>query len=400
MTNAGIDVRQVHTIGDDLTTMKRVLRSALAESDLVITTGGLGPTHDDITKKAVTELFDCELILDENVLQFIKKIFKKRNIPFSKSNYHQAEVPDCSEVLFNTQGTAPGMWFDREEALLAVLPGVPYEMKHLMEEKVLPRLKKINGDTEFRYSHYITTAGVGESTLSDEIVGDLSPVLDEEVSVAYLPSPQGTRIRISAYGHSEEEINELIESVSSFIHQRASDYIIGEGRDITLAKIIGEVLRSRELWLGVAESCTGGYISNSITDVPGSSGYYKGGVAAYSNEAKISQLGVSSRDIEEKGAVCKEVALQMARGVAERYGADIGISTTGIAGPGGGTEEKPVGTVWIGFWSNEQHFAMKARFTNDRLINKERSSAVALETIRRCILGIDKMPYGLKKKPA
>lgn len=400
LTEAGIDVTYIHTISDNLEILKSVLNSALSHADLVITTGGLGPTHDDITKKAVTEIFDCELTLDDEVLDFIKKTFKKRNIPFSKSNYHQAEVPDCCEVLFNTQGTAPGMWFDRNQAKLAVLPGVPFEMKHLIEEKVLPRLRKINGGTVHRLSRYFVTAGVGESTLSDEIIGNLDPVMSENVTIAYLPSPQGTDIRISVSGTSKQDIEKKISPVVNFIKKKAGYAIIGEGKDMTLPKAMGLVLRDRDRWLATAESCTGGFISNAITDIPGSSRYFKGGINAYSNEIKMNQLDVLSDTIAKNGAVSKPVALQMAKGAARNLGADIGISTTGIAGPGGGSEEKPVGIVWIGFWSRNQHFALKAQFTNDRLINKERSSAVALETVRRCVLDIPEMPYGLKKNPA
>ncbi|MGM0547169.1 MAG: competence/damage-inducible protein A [Bacteroidota bacterium] len=400
LTEAGIEVTHIYTIGDDLQTMKQVLSETLGAADLVIATGGLGPTHDDITKRAVTELFECDLVVDDSVLEFIKKVFKKRNIPFSKSNYHQAEVPDCCEVLFNTQGTAPGMWFDRGETKLAVLPGVPHEMKHLMNEKVLPKVRKINGDTEFRRSHYLTTAGIGESTLSDDVIGQLDQVLPEGVSVAYLPSPQGTRIRISAYGSSDQEINERIAPVLNHIKQKASKYIIGEGKDWNLSRAVGELLAKKELTISVAESCTGGYLANDITDIPGSSRYMLGGLIAYANVVKVHQLGVSSDDLTHYGAVSKPVALQMAKGVANRLGSDIGVSTTGIAGPDGGTEEKPVGTIWIGFWSREEHFAIKARFTNDRLINKERSAAVALEMVRRSILGIEEMPYGFKKQPA
>ncbi|WP_440998759.1 competence/damage-inducible protein A [Fodinibius sp. SL11] len=400
LTEVGIDVTHIYTIGDDLATMKDILSEALSATDLIITTGGLGPTHDDITKRAVTELFDCELVLEDSVLDFIKKVFKKRNIPFSKSNYHQAEVPDCCEVLFNTHGTAPGMWFDRGSVKLAVLPGVPHEMKHLVNEKVIPKVRAINGDTEFRRSHYITTAGIGESTLSDEVVGSLVDVLPEHVSVAYLPSPQGTRIRISAYGSSDDEIDERIAPVRDHIKQKAEKYIIGEGKDLNLAKAVGDLLVEHEMLISVAESCTGGYLANAITDVPGSSRYLMGGLVAYANQVKENQLGVSTDDLNSHGAVSKPVALQMAKGVAKQLGADIGVSTTGIAGPSGGTEEKPVGTVWIGFWNQDEHFAIKAHFTNDRQINKERSGAVALEMVRRSIMGIKEMPYGFKKYPA
>lgn len=400
LTEAGVAVTHVHTIGDDLKKVKDTLHEALSSADLVITTGGLGPTHDDITKKAVTDLFDCELVVNEEILNFIKKVFEKRNIPFSKSNYQQAEVPDCCEILFNTQGTAPGMWFDRGTVKLAVLPGVPHEMNYLMTEKILPKIRAINGGSEFRRSHYLVTAGIGESTLSDEVIGDLDDVLPGDTEVAYLPSPQGTKIRVSAFGNSEQQVQDRIEIVADFIRKKAGDLIIGEGRDLSLAKAIGKILNEKGLHISVAESCTGGYVANVITDIPGSSRYMKGGIIAYANEVKVNQLGVDDNDLEEQGAVSKPVALQMAKGVAQQLGTDIGISTTGIAGPGGGTEEKPVGTVWIGFWSQNQHFAVKARFTDDRLINKERTAAVALEIVRRTVTDIKEMPYGLKKHSA
>lgn len=400
LTEAGIEVTGIHTIGDDRAVLQSVLRNALAEADLVITTGGLGPTHDDITKQAVAELFDCELVMDESVLEFVKKIFKERNIPFSESNYHQAEVPDCCEVLFNTQGTAPGMWFDRGSAKLVVLPGVPYEMKHLTVDKVLPRVRTVKKDSQLRSSRYLITAGIGESTLSDKVIGDLSEVVSEQVSVAYLPSPQGTRIRISAVGDSRQQLEARMQPVVDHIREKAGYLIIGEGKDLALAQALGNLLREKQMQISVAESCTGGYMANAITDIPGSSDYMQGGVIAYSNDVKMHQLDVSAKDLQQYGAVSKPVALQMAEGVARRLGTDIGISTTGIAGPGGGTEQKPVGRVWIGFWSKDQHFALQAQFTNDRLINKERTAAVALETVRRSILNIDEMPYGLKKHPA
>lgn len=400
LTEAGVGVMHIHTIGDDQQKVKETLNMALSSADLVITTGGLGPTHDDITKKVVTDLFDCKLVVNEEILSFIKKVFKKRNIPFSDSNYQQAKVPDCCEVLFNSQGTAPGMWFDRGSVKLAVLPGVPHEMKHLMNEKVLPKVRAINGGTEFRRSHYLTTAGIGESTLSDEIIGNLDDVLSKDVDVAYLPSTQGTKIRISAYGTSELQMQSRIEAVAEYIRKKAGNLIIGEGKDLTLAKAVGNILSKKGLWISVAESCTGGYVANAITDVAGSSHYMKGGIIAYANEVKTSLLNVDVKDLESHGAVSKPVALQMARGVAQLLGTDIGISTTGIAGPGGGTKDKPVGTVWIGFWSKDQHFAVKALLTNNRLINKERTAAVALEIVRRTVTDIKEMPYGLKKLPA
>ncbi len=214
--------------------------------------------------------------------------------------------------------------------------------------------------------------------------------------MAYLPSPQGARIRISGYGSSEEEVVETMQPVLDYILKQGGGVIVGEGKEYSLSEAVGELLRESNLTFAVAESCTGGYISNTLTDIPGSSDYFPGGVVTYSNSAKVQMLNVIAQDLNRHGAVSKPVALQMAKGVAERFEADIGISATGIAGPGGGTEDKPVGTVWIGYWSQEEHFALQALFTNDRLINKERTAAVALDTVRRRLLGIEKMPYDLK----
>ncbi|MDZ7715431.1 MAG: competence/damage-inducible protein A [Balneolaceae bacterium] len=396
LTSNEVEVTRVHTIGDDLSLLKSVIEQSMSEADLVITTGGLGPTHDDITKKAVADLFDVGMKVHQPTLDFIKKIFEQRGLTFSKSNYAQAEIPENAEVLFNKQGTAPGMWFEEFGSRLAVLPGVPYEMKALMEQQILPKIEKIVQGNSKRFSRYILTAGVGESNLSDKVVGDLSKFLDEQISVAYLPSPLGNRIRISASGSSVEEVEAYIDEVATYIHKKASKVIVGEGKDLTLAEGLGNLLKDKGLTIAVAESCTGGLLSDIITNVPGCSDYMMGGVIAYSNKAKMDLLGVDERSLKDHGAVSKRVALEMAKGAAEKFNTDIGVSTTGIAGPSGGTEVKPVGTVWIGYWSEDRHFALKALFTNDRLINKERSVSVALEMVRRTLTNVKTMPYGLK----
>ncbi|MCW9708104.1 competence/damage-inducible protein A [Fodinibius salsisoli] len=401
LTEIGVEVNRIYTIKDDLAGIKEIVNEALSSADVVFTTGGLGPTHDDMTKQAIAELLDSELVVHEPTLDFIKKIFKERNIPFSKSNYHQAEVIEGCEVLFNEQGTAPAMWFDHEGALLVVLPGVPYEMKHLMNHHILPRLKKKIGNKTYRASHYMLTAGIGESTLSDEIIGDLNPFLNgNDISLAYLPSPEGTRIRIRGQASTEQKLKDQMETLIGHIKKQADGFIVGEGKQIRLAEKVGESLQEVGLKIAVAESCTGGSVANSLTDIPGSSNYFKGGIIAYENEVKVNQLKVNANDLQQQGAVSKAVALQMAKGVAQQLNAHIGISTTGIAGPEGGTDKKPVGTVWIGFWSEDQHFAIRAQFTNDRLINKQRTTATALEMVRRILLDISEMPYGLKKQLA
>ncbi|MEQ8525880.1 competence/damage-inducible protein A [Gracilimonas sp.] len=398
LTGLGFEVAQVLTISDDLDLIKKSIKTSMQESEVVICTGGLGPTHDDMTKKAVAELFEVGYKLDQKTLDYIKSIFKKRNIPFSKSNYSQAEVPENAEVLFNKAGTAPGMWFEAG-SYLAVLPGVPYEMEHLMKKCVAPKLREVFGNIGFLYSHYIKTAGVGESTLSDQVLGDLSGYFENGVSLAFLPSPGGVTLRLNGSGSTKEEAQENLKKLTEVIYQKAGKYIYGEGKDFSISEAVGKLLKERGLKIAVAESCTGGLIANTFTDVAGSSDYFDGGIVSYANHVKVKQVGVSQQSLDSVGAVSKEVALQMAKGVAKTLGTEIGISTTGIAGPGGGTEEKPVGTVWMGFYQNEgEHFAIKAMFTKDRLINKERTKMVLLEITRRVLKGIETMPYDLKKQ--
>ncbi|MFH5832787.1 competence/damage-inducible protein A [Halalkalibaculum sp. DA3122] len=396
LTEEGVEVLGIHTIGDDLDVVKQTLKRSMEQCDLVITTGGLGPTHDDVTKLALQQLFEVETVIDESVLSFVKEMFEKRNIPFTKSNYHQAERPENAEVLFNSQGTAPGLWFEEYGCSLAVLPGVPFEMKHLMREKVLPRLREKLQDQWFRRSRYLVTAGIGESTLSDEVIGELDHLLQSGTTVAYLPSPYGVRIRITSPGRSVEEIEQKIKPVADYIYQKAGDLVIGEGKDLQLSEALGAKLREKKLTIATAESCTGGLLASTLTDIPGSSDYVTGGTVAYANKVKTDELNVSRSMLAEHGAVSKPVALQMARQIARKYGTDIGVSTTGIAGPGGGTDEKPVGTIWVGFWSTGKHFALNTLFTNNRLVNKERTVAVAMEMVRRVLLDLDTMPYGLE----
>lgn len=398
LTGLGFEVTQVLTISDDLDLIKKSIKMSMQEAEVVICTGGLGPTHDDMTKKAVAELFEVGYKLDQKTLDYIKSIFKKRNIPFSKSNYSQAEVPENAEVLFNRAGTAPGMWFEAG-SYLAVLPGVPYEMKHLMKKFVAPKLREVFGNIGYLYSHYIKTAGVGESTLSDQILGDLSGYFENGISLAFLPSPGGVTLRLNGKGATKEEAKANLKKLTDVIYEKAGKFIYGEGKDFSISEAVGKLLKEKGLKIAAAESCTGGLIANTFTDVAGSSDYFDGGIVSYANHVKVNQLGVSQQSLDSVGAVSKEVALQMAKGVAEKLNTEIGISTTGIAGPGGGTKEKPVGTVWMGFYQREgEHFAIKAMFTKDRLINKERTKMVLLEITRRVLKGIETMPYDLKKE--
>lgn len=395
LSGLGFFVEQVYTIPDDYTLVKSRIAESLEQCSLTVVTGGLGPTHDDITKKAVADLFGAKMIRNEAVLGHVKSIFARRKYVFSAANAEQAMVPENCEVLFNDLGTAPGMWFEKEEHYLVVLPGVPYEMQHLMNEKVRPKVLGLFPDQEVWVTEYFKTAGIPESMLSDEL-GNLEEFVNNGIGVAFLPNPGGVTLRISTSGSNNGEANERLKRVRERVQAKAGDFIFTKGRDTTLAEVVGEILAQKGRTLAVAESCTGGLLSNSITDIAGSSRYMAGGVIAYSNAVKISHLGVSGHSLETEGAVSKIVALQMAKGVAEKMGADIGLSTTGIAGPGGGTGQKPVGTVWMGFWISGNHFALHSVFTGNRLVNKERTVMVVLETLRRYLLGIPGFPYNLK----
>ncbi|WP_234573137.1 competence/damage-inducible protein A [Rhodohalobacter sp. 614A] len=389
LTEWGFSVQKMISIPDDFTAITEQISDSLKKAGLTIVTGGLGPTHDDITKKAVAQLFDSQLVENKHVLKHIQSIFEKRGFVFSKSNREQALVPENCDVLFNTQGTAPGMWFEKNGRCVAVLPGVPYEMKHLMENQVSKKATEYFHERDEVITEYYKTAGIPESTLSDQI-GNLDEYTSNGVGIAYLPNPSGVTIRINA--NSEGKLVQLRKKLAD----RAGNYIYGQGKDLSLSEVVGKLLVEKNLTIATAESCTGGLLANEITDIAGSSRYMMGGVVAYANEVKKEILGVSQHSLDEEGAVSKTVALQMARGVAEHLETDIGVSTTGIAGPDGGTEEKPVGLVWMGFWIMGEHFALKSIFTNNRLVNKERTVMVVLECVRRKLLEMDSLPYELK----
>ena len=395
LTEWGFRVEQVQTIPDNYRMIRECLGSALGSADLTITTGGLGPTHDDITKKAVADLLGVSMIEDEKVLGYIKRIFERRNFTFSRSNAEQALIPEGCEVLFNNKGTAPGLWFRYQGNAAAILPGVPHEMIYLMENRVKEKSETEFPDQDVWATRYLKTSGVPESTLSEQI-GDLKEYLSEDVSAAFLPGAAGVTIRISATASSIDKAEKRLDVLQAKLYEQAGDLIWGEGKDLHLAEVVGELLADKKLTLAAAESCTGGLLSSTITDIPGSSRYMKGGIIAYANDVKVRQLGVNESHLEKHGAVSAQVAIQMAAGVARHLDADIGVSTTGIAGPGGGTPEKPVGTVWMGFKMGDARFALKAVLTDDRLLNKQRTVTIVLETIRRSLLGLDGYPYQLK----
>ncbi len=399
LTEQGFYVEQVFTIPDIYDLIFGKVKDSLNQAEITVVTGGLGPTHDDITKKVMVDLFDTKLVENSDVLEFIKSIFDRRGFDFSRSNADQALVPQNCDVLFNNRGTAPGMWFEKNGKVLIVLPGVPNEMKFLMENRALPKIHDLFPDREVWATRYFKTAGVPESTLSDQI-GDLDAFVNNGVGVAYLPGPTGVTIRISASANTMQQAEEKLTELKDLLYEKAGQVIFGEGKNLTLEEVTGKLMADRKLTIATAESCTGGLLSSKITDIPGSSAYMKGGIVAYENDIKVKELNVSEEDLNRDGAVSKNVALQMAKNVAKKMNADIGVSATGIAGPEGGTDEKPVGTVWMGFWIEGDQFAIKAVLTNDRLLNKERTVMIILETVRRRLQEMDELPYQLKPHSA
>ena len=395
LTEAGFEIERIFTIPDKYDVIKQFIEKSVETADFTVVTGGLGPTHDDITKKAVADVFDCEMVKNEQVLSHIEDIFERRGFRMSESNIEQADVPTACEVLINKMGTAPGMWFEKDQRYLAVLPGVPHEMKYLMSVVVSPKLKKLFPGLEVWVTEYFKTVGIPESTLSDKI-GSLDEFMNNGVEVAYLPGPAGVTIRIRASGADRTDAEERLREIKQNLNEKIGSDLYGKGKNLRLAEVVGKILTKKKLTIAVAESCTGGQLADEITDISGSSNYMKGGVIAYANDIKTSMLGVDEQTLKNDGAVSMAVALQMAKGVAKQFEADIGVSTTGIAGPGGGTKDKPVGLVWMGFWIQGNHFALNTIFTSNRLINKKRTVMVVLESVRRHLLGIGSYPYELK----
>lgn len=381
---SGIDVSRVVTVGDDLEVLEEQLKQALQESDLVVATGGLGPTHDDVTREAVTHVFGCKLEFHPEIYEAIRRRFEGRGRRMSESNRSQAMVPEGFTVLPNAAGTAPGLWHQGGgRAMLAVLPGVPHEMKRLFRVEVQPRVLE-RGDVRVIEHRTLRTAGIGESSLQDAI-GDLSGVLSDTLRLAYLPSTAGVRLRLTAFGRSREEVRSQLAQLERRLRAHVGRFIYGTD-DETLEEVLGRMLSTRSLTIAVAESCTGGYVAHTLTNVSGSSSYMLGGVIAYSNRVKRQLLGVDAGVLESEGAVSETVARTMAAAIREQLGADIGISTTGIAGPTGGTPEKPVGTVWIGYADARGAEARRLRLVEERLLNKELTATLLLDHVRRKLL--------------
>lgn len=385
MNGVGIMIDEIKMIGDDEVRILEALGNSFERYDITLTTGGLGPTHDDVTRKALCTFFKTDLVKDEATVSNITSILRKRNLPWTSAAEDQARVPRGCTVIPNHLGTAPGMMFEQNGKYLIAMPGVPYEMESMVDDFLVPYFRGKNVGNVIRH-RMLKTTGIPESFLAEKL-GNLDELL-QNANLAFLPTPTGVRLRITAVGNTVESVDKTIEAVERRIRQKVEKYIYGVDND-ELEEVVGKLLRERSLSIAIAESCTGGLIANKITNMPGSSAYFERAVVVYSNRSKTEILGVPEELIRRFGAVSKEVAEAMAAGIRRLAKTDIGLSSTGIAGPTGGTPEKPVGLVWIGYADATVTFALRFHLADNRLRFKERASQIALELVRRRLVNLE-----------
>lgn len=386
LNKIGVWVRRRLAVGDVYEDIWNALDEEGKQSDIVIITGGLGPTADDITKPLLCKYFGGKLVVNEQVLEHVKYLFEKvyrRPGPILEVNLKQAEVPDVCTVLHNSRGTAPGMLFRKEGKLFFSLPGVPHEMKGLIVTEIIPLLLQ-----EFQMPAIVHktafTAGQGESMLAN-MLKDFEPALPETIKLAYLPNYGMVRLRLTARADSKEEAEKQVAPYFQQLQEIVKDYLVSN-EDEGLEMVIGKILKEKGKTMGTAESCTGGYIAQLITSVPGSSAYFKGSIVSYSNEIKEKVLGVQEETIKQHGAVSEETVTEMVRGALRQLNTDYAVAVSGIMGPDGGTEEKPVGTVWIAAGNKEKTTTLKLNLRFDRKRNTEMTAANALNFLRKFIL--------------
>jgi nicotinamide-nucleotide amidase len=379
---AGIPVVRITTISDEEKEILSALSEASSRADVILMTGGLGPTRDDITKHTLCKYFDTKLVFHQASYDNVEKLFLKRFRKITAVNRAQAEIPENCTPILNEHGTAPGMWFEQNSAVYVSMPGVPYEMQAMMKTYVLPELaKRENG--QFIAYKMILTQGLGESALA-EIIQDWELSLPENVKLAYLPQPGIVRLRLTAIGPDRDELQQQLESESQKLVELIPRLVFGFG-DETLEENVGKLLKKYHLKLSTAESCTGGYIAHLITSIAGSSAYFTGTVVAYDNTIKTGILGVQEETIIRHGAVSEETVSEMAEGVKMKFGTDYSIAISGVAGPGGGSDLKPVGTTWIAISGPEQIFTKKYLLGNHRQRNIRVAALIALNQLRLMI---------------
>ncbi len=383
LSKSGFDVYRMTSIHDRREDILNALAEAAGKSDVVLITGGLGPTSDDITKQTLCEYFNTSLVTNAEVLGMIEQMLNHRRMPMNVNNRKQAEVPESCRVLSNATGTAPGMWFEKDNTIFISMPGVPYEMKHIMTEHVLPELNKRFRSQVIIHKN-IMTYGTSEAKLAELLEG-FEKVLPENIKLAYLPTWGIIKLRLTGTGDNQKEIQDIIDVQVRKLYQVIPGFIYGENED-SFELIIGRLLKTGGKTLCTAESCTGGAIASLITSVPGSSEYFQGSVVAYANFVKTQLLGVRKEIIDTNGAVSEIVAKEMAKGARELFKTDFSVAITGIAGPEGGTDAKPVGTVWIAVSSEIGIVTEQRVFGSDRTANIKRFSLAALNLLRKQII--------------
>jgi len=379
----GIRVNRIISVSDSRNEIISALNESLARARVVLITGGLGPTSDDITKETLAEYFGSRMVMDEGVLANVTERLRRRNLQMNENNRQQAMVPDTCKVLLNLTGTAPGMLFEKQDKIIVSMPGVPHEMKHIMKEHVLPLLaEKLTGMVIVHKN--IMTYGIAEAMLAERLE-TFEKELPADIRLAYLPAFGVIKLRLTASGGDEKKTRSSVREQVEKLYKIIPDVIYGED-EVMLEEVVGKILYDNKLTLATAESCTGGKIASLITSVPGSSGWFKGSVVAYDNSVKTGLLGVNPETIRLFGAVSAETAGEMAKGIRRLMGTDYAVAVTGIAGPTGGTTEKPVGTVWIAIDSERGLITERHIFGDDRQINITRSSYGALNLLRKQII--------------
>ena len=384
LNKQGISVKQRIAVGDNKEDILYALNEVQKTADIILITGGLGPTADDITKPLLCEYFGGKMIVHQPTLDFIIDLFEKKfKRPMLERNYKQAEVPDVCTVLMNEKGTAPGMLFTKDKKIFVALPGVPHEMKWIMEAHVLPYIIRhySNGYIEHKT---MLTAGIGESYLAEKIK-DLEEQLPSYIKLAYLPNYGMVRLRLTGYGTEKEALTQTIYTHFDLVKERVAEFLVAE-EDLPLEIVLGNLLKNSHKTVVTAESCTGGLIAHLISSVSGASAYFKGGIVCYSNDIKINLLNVNPQIIDNAGAVSEETVKDMARGVRNKLKADYSIAVSGIMGPDGGTVDKPVGTVWIAVSSKKEIRTNKYQLPFDRQRNTQQTAINAMILLRKMIV--------------
>ena len=379
----GVKTIRKSSVGDAKEEIVRIFDEAQTRADLVLITGGLGPTKDDLTKKIMADYFGATLELHQQALEDVTEFFQKRGRELTEINRSQAFLPSNSTFIRNIQGTAPAMWFEERGVIWVSMPGVPFEMKGIMQQEVLPRIEK-HFKTPKIVHKVIKTVGIGESYLSD-LIQDWENSLPEHIKLAYLPSLGIVKLRLTGFGVDENQLKHDIDICYQNLLPLAGQYVFGFEND-ELESVIGDLLKQRNATVSVAESCTGGYLGHKFTSIAGSSSYFLGGVLAYSNEIKSNLLRVENDVLDKFGAVSEECIRQMADGVRQLTNSTFGLATSGIAGPGGGSVEEPVGTVWIAVATENEVFTQKLTLGGSRLQNIEMSTITCLNLLRKKLI--------------